>query len=815
MRKYTCPLLLTWFATMVVTAGSSQRLDSMLAVSARLPSEKIHIHFDRGIYNRGETVWYKIYLLHNNNDSAQTSKNVYLEWYDAEGKMISHVTAPLILSSAQGSFDIPGNYKGGSLQARAYTRWMLNDDPAFAIQRELVIQSGNSKKAEPVFNKTTVETFPEGGFLVQGLFSRVAFKAVNQYGNPVLIKGVLADESNNTIDSLNVQHDGMGSFFFIPLSGKTYKLNWTDENGQVGSTPVPVAKTEGAVLAVKAAEGKAMFQVQRTDHVPEQFKKMVLLVHMDQVVLYRVSMNAEEKTVLNSEIPVSQLPTGLVQFTLFSSDWIPVAERVVFINNRTHAFDVNVSAPLVNTSGKGKNAIEIAVPDTLFTNMSLSVTDAAVAPFDQHSIFSDVLLSSEIKGKVYNPGYYFADNSEQEAEDLDLVMLIHAWRRYDWEKIRTNTRPAPKYPAETEYMKMKGVVQGIKNVDSSVVVNMIILGKDSSNRLVSVPVAKDGSFEHPVVFFDTAKVFYTFNDNKWVPKNAKLEIDNDLMKPVNAGIRLANGAPFITNDNLAKQKLDAFWAQQELLRKKMAEATLKEVTVYTRPKTKEELLSDKYSTGFFKLGRAYIYDLTDQTKAIVVRNVLEYLQAKIPGLHIVGGGNTMGEASYGVVWRGYVAPYDSPDYFINEMPVDQQQFNALPMVDIAMIKAYPPIFMFSPGRGRGGAIVAYTKMGGDEKIIQPYEKPGMENTALAGYSKYKEFYVPNYEQKKDEFSKPDNRTTLYWNPYLMTNKNLQTRRIEFFNNDFTRTFRVVLEGVNAAGKMVRVVKTVNAETKVN
>jgi hypothetical protein len=808
MRKWVFRILPALFYMILAHTGTAQRLDSMLSVSERIMSEKIHIHFDRGVYSRGETVWYKIYLLHNSNDTVNSSKNVYLEWYDADGKMITHVTAPLILSTAQGAFDIPGDYKGGSLQVKAYTRWMLNDDPAFSYQRELVIHTGTTNKAGSLTNKTTVETFPEGGFLVQGLFSRVAFKATNPYGSPVLIKAELTDDSNSIIDSVNVQHDGMGSFYFIPLSGRSYKLNWIDENGLAGSTPVPVTKKEGAVLTVKAAGDKALFQVQRTDNVPENFKKMILLVHMNQVVLYRITLNAEEKTVLNSEIPVSNLPTGLVQFTLFSSDWLPIAERVVFINNRSHAFDVKVSAPLVNMNGKGKNAVEISVPDTLFTNMSLAITDAAVNPFDQHSIFSDVLLSSEIRGKIYNPGYYFSENTERVAEDMDLLMLTHAWRRYDWDKIRTHTKQKINYPAETEYMKMRGTVQGIK-ADSTVVVNMIIMGKHSSNRLISVPVSKDGSFEYPVVFFDTAKVYYTFNNNKAVAKNARLEIGNDLMKPAALNIGPTNGTVFTRSDNQGQQRLDAFWAQQELLRKKMAAATLKEVTVYTRPKTKEELLSDKYSMGFFKLGRAYIYDLTDPTKTIFPRNVLEFLQAKIPGLTIVGGGNTMGETAYKVAWRGYIAGYDSPDYFIDEMPVDQRQFLDLPMVNIAMIKAYPPIFMFSPTRGRGGAIVAYTKMGGDEKILEPYEK-GMDNTVLAGYSKYKEFFSPDYEQQKNEFAKTDNRTTLYWNPYLMTNKNLQSRRIEFFNNDFTKTFYLVLEGINAAGKMMRVVRTIDA-----
>jgi hypothetical protein len=98
---------------------------------------------------------------------------------------------------------------------------------------------------------------------------------------------------------------------------------------------------------------------------------MTLLVHMNRVGLYQVAINTSEKTKLSSEIPVNDLPTGLLQFTLFTSDWIPVAERVIFINNRLHEFDVEVTTPLINVDKRGKNAIEIFVPDTLFTNMSM------------------------------------------------------------------------------------------------------------------------------------------------------------------------------------------------------------------------------------------------------------------------------------------------------------------------------------------------------------------------------------------------------------------------------------------------------------
>jgi hypothetical protein len=108
------------------------------------------------------------------------------------------------------------------------------------------------------------------------------------------------------------------------------------------------------------------------------------------------------------------------------------------------------------------------------------------------------------------------------------------------------------------------------------------------------------------------------------------------------------------------------------------------------------------------------------------------------------------------------------------------------------------------GGGSGGAIAIYTKKGTDGRKADPNAK-GLENTVLGGYSKFKEFYQPQYDNPTEAIE-TDIRTTLYWNPYVITNKMNSRVRIQFFNNDFSKKLQVVLEGVNGDGKMTRVVK---------
>jgi hypothetical protein len=592
MKKYLLRLLASILLVFSSTMAFSQQIDSMMGVYAdNLPTEKMHIHFDRKIYNKEETIWYKIYIL-SGTELTRLSKNVYVEWYDTTGKMIKQTVAPLYQSTAKGSFDIPADYTGNFLHVKAFTRWMLNDDPAFDYEKELTINTGNTKtNQKAVILKTKIETFPEGGFLVHGLNTRVAFKATNQYGNPVFIKGFLVNDKNKVLDTLKVKHDGMGSFYFRPNPQETYQLNWTDENGKTGSTPIVITKKEGVNLSVKTTNEKALVQVEKTAIVSENFKKLNLLVHMNQVLYYKVSLNISEKTLLNAEVPIDEMPTGILQFSLFTSDWIPVAERIVFVNNHQHEFNAKLTAPLVSLNKRGKNVLEVLVSDTAFTNMSVSVTDATIGEPDPNTIYADMLLSSDIKGKVYNPGYYLSSDADSVTANLDLVMLTNGWRRFDWDKIKAGIVPEPKYPTETDFMKISGKVLGMKSISSAspLLLNMFIVGKDSSKKFVFVPVEKDGSFEQKDLFFyDTSRIYYSFNGNNKLTNMTQVQFDNGLLKQTQKKIAYTDMyRPLSWNDSMAKAKMNYFLNEQELLKKRMASTTLQEVIVKTRTKSRE------------------------------------------------------------------------------------------------------------------------------------------------------------------------------------------------------------------------------------
>ncbi|MEN9951399.1 MAG: hypothetical protein RLY85_2151 [Bacteroidota bacterium] len=800
IRFYTLFTLL--FTTLLTAQTHGQQIDSMMMVYADgFPKERIHVHFDKSAYNQEETIWYKIYIL-DDRGLTQLSKNVYTEWFDTTGKMIRQTVAPLYQSTSKGAFELPADYAGNFIRMKVYTQWSLNDEADFLYTKDIQINNAvEIKDTKLKLLQPQVGLFPEGGELVYGLQGKVAFKAADNRGIPVKIKAILLNDMNKILDTLKVQHDGMGSFILQPKLGEKYQVKWTDPNGNSGITPLPVNKTEGVSFGVKTSNEFATISVSRTPNAPANMKMMTLLVHMNQNILFKVSLNATDRTSLSANIPIAELNTGVLQFTLFSADWMPVAERIIFINNRTHEFSAKVLTQLVTLTKRGKNVFDVFVTDTASTNMSVSVTDASIeSQASSHTIHSDLLLSSEIKGRIYNPGYYLSSDSDSVMANLDLVMLTHGWRKFDWEKLKAGVGPELKYPFEADRMKISGKIYGLKNTSvGDLLLNLIIQYKDSSKNFVFQPVTKEGTFENRDQFFyDTARIFYSFNQNQRLNDIAQVQFDNGLLKPTSKQIPISEAEKlFNWNDSLARARMNYFLSLQEEWKKRSSYKTLQEVIIKSRVKPKEDVVDQRYATGLFAGGDAFVFDLLNDPSAAGGFDILSYLQGRVPGLQISRGG---GPGGVSMNWRG-----GTPDVYLDQQRVGPDMVMSLNIRDIAMVKVFRPPFFGSFGGGGGGAIAIYTKKGGDSRADNSKNSKSMLSSLITGFTRFKEFYNPQYDNP-NENPETDIRSTLYWNPYVMTNQKNPRFRVQFFNNDFSKKLQIVLEGVTSDGRMTRTVK---------
>lgn len=787
--------------TFFTVAAHAQMIDSMMNVySQRYPQEKIYVQFDKDYYNPGETIWFKAYIM-SGTQLSDISKNFYAELLDESGKVLQRIISPVVRSSAASSFDIPAGYKSAALHFRAYTAWMLNFDADFLYEKNIPIISAPAVKPLPPV-PTSFGFFPEGGDLVEGVESVLAFKATDRYGRPVKVKGTIFTSSGKKVDDFETVHYGMGTIFFTPVKGETYTARWKDSTNKEYTTALPKAKKEGIVMSLIANSGSVIFALKKDpeDTTGSESRKLILMGHINQQIVYKAKINFSAKSAhVTGSIPTDQFPAGIFQLTLFDDQDRPLQERIVFINNYDYIFDAYVNIGEKKLAKRGKNTIEIEVPDTLQSNLSISVTDANINILNnkQDNIYSRMLLTGDIKGYVYNPGYYFSSFADSVRRQLDLVMLTNGWRRFKWEDLAKGNTPPVKYEPES-YLAVGGTVSGIdpSKLPVGTSLNMIVQFKDSSRQIVMAPVDKEGRFELPgLLFMDTASIYYQFNNNKGLADRVVVHVDNDFLKQ--SGITrppsAANRAlAYLPDSAVARNKrIVEQYAYLDAEKAKRAKV-LDEVVITGRVKSNTDKLDERYASGMFRGGDGYSFDLMTDPFAASSISVFQYLQGKVAGLQI----SNAQSGSPSLSWRG-----GSPGLYLDEMQMDAEAIMNIPMQDIAYIKVFRPPFMGGFG-GANGAIAIYTKKGGDQPADNSFK--GLSTVKLAGYSPVKEFYSPDYSEPDPNPETSDLRTTLYWNPYLFFDKDKKRTTITFYNNDITKKINIVIEGLNENGKLTRV-----------
>ena len=791
-------LVLMGIVMVCITKLHAQKIDSMMGLYAEdFQQEKIHIHFDKSIYNKGETIWFKAYVMAGV-DLSDYSKNFYVDWFDDQGKLLSHTTAPMFESSARGQFILPEKYPGKLIHAKAYTNWMLNFDTAFLYNKDLLVDQPIVNNAKTKLEKSvvTIQFFPEAGDMIGGVNQRVAFLATNQYAVPARVVGAIKNSKNVLIDSFSTEHDGMGTFSFDVDSKETYTANWVDEYGTPHNNNLPIVRPSAATIQVQPLKNKILFVIKRSGDVGANFKTLNAIAHINQHEVYKSRINLSVKTSGVGEIPTKDLPTGILQITLFDANWVPIAERVVFVNNDQYHFDPELHVVEKALKPRGKNRIDVYVSDTIISNMSLAITDADLLNDGSNTIVSQMLLQGDIKGYINNPAYYFSNDADSIHQHLDLVMLTHGWRRFNWTEIAQAKLPTITNAKDTDYLQIKGTVFGFNKNNPNQKINLILQGKDSVKQFLFLPLTKTGTFlQKGITFYDTIKIFYQFNGDKKLTDRAEVRFQNGLTQAPSKLFSAATASPllwdFKTRDSLALARSKFFYAEKLRLDKLLAAVNLQEVFVTSKGKSPKDILDGKYASGLFSGGDATNFDVVNDPSALGALDVFTYLQGRVAGLQI---NNSGGQTS--LSWRG-----GTPEVFLNEMRTDVDQLKSTPMSDVAYVKVFRPPFFGASGGGSGGAISVYTRKGGDVKFT-PGQGLGFQ--ILAGYTPYKEFYSPNY--KVPQTSQPDVRTTLYWNPFILTDKKNKTYHVEFYNNDISKKLRIILEGINGEGKLTRLEK---------
>ena len=365
-----------------------QRIDTTLAAyAANYQPERLHIQFDKPAYTPGDTLWFKIYIASGAN-AFPLSKNCYTDFYNAGGKLLAHSVFPVVQSGAAGMFRVPDSLADNAIYIKAYTAWMLNFDTAFIFKKKISLaQKAAAQTVSSSIIPLSLSFFPEGGDAVEEVPARIAFKATIAQGMPVAISGQIINNKGTVVDTLITAHDGMGSFRITYKKVESHTARWKDEQNNLRETPLSIAAGSGATLEIISSAGKKTFVVRRSESAPDSLQQFHIVATQHQQLVYMAGINLTQTATISGGIPTNKLSTGILQITLFSSNWHPLAERICFVNNNEDVIIPSIQFTQTGFEKRAKNSFDIILPDSLTGNLSIAITDKGIGADSSSNIF--------------------------------------------------------------------------------------------------------------------------------------------------------------------------------------------------------------------------------------------------------------------------------------------------------------------------------------------------------------------------------------------------------------------------------------------
>ena len=414
---------------------------SIAGHSQNVSLELVYLQTDKGIYETGEDLWFKTYTLDAQSLAlSDRSKTLFVEMLNAKDSIVWQEKYPILSGIAEGHVYVDKDLKEGDYRIHAYTRFsFLNDTlrPVYPkkirVVKSIAYKGTNTpqEKDQPV---ARLSFFPEGGYLIDGIPTKVAFKALDEKGMPAKVKGVL-QENGKEIARLETVHDGMGFVFMLPRKGASYKAVLSD------GREFPFAEVVSSGLSVhlrKQTDEYLEFLLSQPKGAAAQAIKLEGKMRGGLCCMATGTLSER----LKIRIPLKEFPMqGIAEFTLYNTDGQPMAERLVYIHpERKLHIELNTDSARYFTRGKGKLNVKVTdeAGNPVQAHLGLSLFDRTYQnELNPENMLSYCYLSTEIKGNIHNPAYYFDSNNKDRQAALDLLLLTQGWRRYVWEKADT------------------------------------------------------------------------------------------------------------------------------------------------------------------------------------------------------------------------------------------------------------------------------------------------------------------------------------------------------------------------------------------
>jgi len=737
--------------------------------------EKLFVHTDKNFYLAGEILWFKIYNVDALLQPASLSKVAFVEILDRENKPVMQAKISLEQGKGNGSFYLPVSINSGDYRLRAYTNWMKNFPVELYFDKPVTIVN-SLKTLPPTATDTAVHYyaafFPEGGNLVKNTESKVAFQVTDQHGKGIDCSGVILSENNDSLVTFQSLKFGMGHFLFTPTATQHYKALVILPNGHSLLQELPAVYAQGYVMQLKE-EASGNIRVTVTGKSLAQ-QQVFLFVYSKQTMQV-ADKQPLENGVATFSIDKNKLADGISTITIFDEQQQPVCERLYF-KKPEQILSVTAQSNAQQYKTRKRVALSILTQLTnkqnkIPANLSLSVyrADSLQAP-DAGSILSYLWLTSDLKGNIESPDYYFSDNSDEVKEATDNLLLVHGWRRFNWTEVLSGKPPAFEYVPEFD-----GHIISCKLINN-------LTGSPAANisSWLSIPGIQlqfyNGSTnKEGKVYFDV-RDYYGQNEiivqTNAPDSNYRLDVLNPFSErystaPLPSFELPAAAQEALNRHNISMQVLNTYDANK-LSRFEIP--AIDTVPFYGKPFNR--------------------YKLDDYTRFTTMEEVLrEY----VPEVAV---------RRYGGQLHLKVFDWDLREFYPTDplilldgvkvnnqiiMDYDPLKVNKLEVVCNKYIKGD---FMYD-------GIVNFTTYHGDMQDLK------LDSRAVIldyeGLQLKREFYSPVYKTEDQAFSRlPDFRNVLYWSPDIETDT-AGHADVEFYTSDLKGKYVAVLHGIDAQG----------------
>ena len=639
-----------------------------------------------------------------------------------------------------------------------------------------------------------IQFFPEGGELVAGLRANIAFKAIGPNGLGINIKGSVTDNDGKTVADIASAHLGMGEFALVPEAGKTYRANISLPDGSKTAVNLPKVQAEGITISINNADTASLFLRISTNQSflqKNQGKAFYIVARHAGIICYAAQTNLQA-LVYSASIPKSKFPTGVTQLTLFTADGTPVSERIAFIERHD---EMKIGLSTVKTAYVSREKVSLKVNAKnqqlpASANLSVAVVDETKIPFDQQNrftILNYLLLTSELKGYIEKPNYYFTNENEKTAADLDLLMLTQGYRRISYQMIMSGAIQEITFFPENG-IDITGTLRDLTGLP--IARGVVKLQVPDHNFTTQVITNNVGEFVFPKVLV---------RDSSKVTLSAKGNAGSNTMMIMLSGTaaQKVEKNPQAPSEILNIDSVLSTYLQNSK-RQYFNSRTLKEVTV--TGVVQKKLVSHEDFPAL--TGLSNIPDQVITGDRLTSCNLF-FMCLQSSFLSLQYQDNNL------YVRRDYQAGNRTPvQVFVDGSPVDINFLNSINGTEVESVEVFLKDDVSGINRtyNTNGVVEVNMKKKPKAKkmslkdIQDLLPQPSVVTFVPKGYSESRVFYSPKYEVTRSTMQGFDLRSTIYWNPRVMTDAQ-GNALLDFYNADGKGTYRVIAEGIDENGNI--------------